>query len=87
MVPGGQSVDQVGPDECLNGTDSQADSPRLQFQDRPATARADRPDTLVQLELIWTATPRAANAVGTRDHRYRSSNASSNATGRRWISV
>ncbi len=32
MVPGGQSVDQVRPDECLNSTESQADSPRLQFK-------------------------------------------------------
>jgi hypothetical protein len=32
MVPGGQSADQVRPGEYLNGTDSQADSPRLQFK-------------------------------------------------------
>ncbi len=32
MVPDGQSADQVRPDEYLNGTDSQADSPRLQFK-------------------------------------------------------
>jgi hypothetical protein len=54
---------------------------------RAASSREHRPTTLVQLEPIRTATTRAANAVGTRDHRYRSSNASNNATGRRWISV
>ena len=47
---------------------------RVAVHSRPSSSVGDLPGTLVQLEPIGTARPRAANAVGTRDPRHRSSN-------------